>query len=72
VQEYNKTVGSFERRVLVSARKFPEHGIGTAREIAELGPVDVSAQPPQAIELAPHLAPEANDPPALPADASAA
>ena len=51
VQAYNQTVGSLERRVLVSARKFPEHGIGTDKQIAELPPVDKSTQQPQTIEL---------------------
>jgi DNA recombination protein RmuC len=51
VQAYNQTVGSLERRVLVSARKFPEHGIGTDKQVVELTPVDKSSQPPQTIEL---------------------
>ncbi len=51
VQAYNQTVGSLERRVLVSARKFPEHGIGTDKQIVELVPVDKSTQQPQTIEL---------------------
>ena len=51
VQAYNQTVGSFERRVLVSARRFPELGIGANKEIAALPPVDKSTQPPQTIEL---------------------
>jgi len=53
VQAYNQTVGSFERRVLVSARRFTEHGIDAAKEIVELSPVDKSTQPPQTVELAP-------------------
>jgi DNA recombination protein RmuC len=51
VQAYNQTVGSLERRVLVSARKFPEHGIGTDKQIVELAPIDKSTQQPQTIEL---------------------
>jgi DNA recombination protein RmuC len=51
VQAYNQTVGSFERRVLVSARKFPEHGVPTNRELPEVSPVEKSTQPPQTIEL---------------------
>jgi DNA recombination protein RmuC len=51
VQAYNQTVGSLERRVLVSARKFPEHGIGTDKQILELTPIDKSTQQPQTIEL---------------------
>jgi DNA recombination protein RmuC len=51
VQAYNQTVGSLERRVLVSARRFPDHGIGTDKQIVELTPVDKSTQQPQTIEL---------------------
>src|SRR3954464_7350432 len=51
VQEYNKTVGSFERRVLPGARKFTEHGIVPKKELQELDPLEVAAQPPQTVEL---------------------
>ena len=51
VSEYNKTVGSFERRVLPSARKFTEHGISPKKELQELDPVEISAQPPQTAEI---------------------
>jgi DNA recombination protein RmuC len=51
VQEYNKTVGSFERRVLPGARKFTEHGIVPKKELIELEPVELAAQPPQTLEL---------------------
>lgn len=51
VSEYNKTVASLEKRVLPSARKFAEHGITPKKELPELGPVEISAQPPQTVEL---------------------
>jgi DNA recombination protein RmuC len=51
VSEYNKTVGSLERRVLPSARKFTEHGVQPKKELPELEPVEISAQPPQTVEL---------------------
>jgi DNA recombination protein RmuC len=51
VQAYNQTVGSFERRVLVSARKFPEHGVTAQKELPDVAPLDKSSQPPQTLEL---------------------
>ena len=51
VLEYNKTIGSLERRVLPAARKFTEHGVVPKKELQELAPVEVSAQPPQTVEL---------------------
>jgi len=51
VQTYNQTVGSFERRVLVQARRFVEHGVESDKAIRELAPVETAAQPSQTVEL---------------------
>ena len=51
VQAYNQAVGSLERRVLVSARRFVEHGVGSDRELDAPAPIERSTQPPQTIEL---------------------
>ncbi len=40
VEAYNKVVGSFEGRVLPSARRFEELGITSAQEIATLEPIE--------------------------------
>jgi DNA recombination protein RmuC len=56
VRSYNETVGSLETRVLPSARKFKEHGIAPAGELAPLNVVDRSIRPVSAHELpAPEL-----------------
>ncbi len=44
VKAYNDAVGSFESRVLVQARKFPELGAGTTRDIPAIKPVEKSAR----------------------------
>src|SRR3954469_13680964 len=51
VQEYNKSVGSFERRVLPQARRFGEHGVTVSRELPSPAPIERAAQPPQTAEL---------------------
>lgn len=51
VHAYNQSVGSFERRVLVQARRFTEHGVGASRELPMLEQIDRSTQPPQTAEL---------------------
>jgi DNA recombination protein RmuC len=51
VQAYNQSVGSLERRVLVSARRFTEHGVGTDKSLEAPPPVTTTTQPPQTIEL---------------------
>jgi DNA recombination protein RmuC len=51
VQAYNQGVGSLERRVLVSARRFVEHGVGTDKALETPVPIELATQPPQTIEL---------------------
>lgn len=51
VKSYNEAVGSLETRVLPSARKFKEHGISPAAELAPLNVVDRGVRPVSAPEL---------------------
>ena len=51
VGAYNDAVGSLERSVLVSARRFPELGVPAAKEIVELEPIQQSTRAVQAPEL---------------------
>ena len=51
VDSYNKTVGTLEARVLVSARKFTELGAGSSKEIETVLPVEKAARIIQAPEL---------------------
>src|SRR6476469_7677369 len=51
VKSYNETVGSLETRVLPSARKFKEHGISPAAELAPLNVVERSVRSVTAPEL---------------------
>jgi DNA recombination protein RmuC len=65
VQAYNQTVGSLERRVLVSARRFTEQGVPATKELVIPAPVERSAQPPQTVELGPRVAADELAPPAV-------
>ncbi|HEY8316394.1 MAG TPA: DNA recombination protein RmuC [Gaiellaceae bacterium] len=51
VKSYNEAVGSLETRVLPSARKFKEHGVSPAAELAPLSVVDRGVRPVAAPEL---------------------
>ncbi|HEU5212205.1 MAG TPA: DNA recombination protein RmuC [Gaiellaceae bacterium] len=51
VRSYNETMGSLERRVLVTARRFKEHGAVASDDLAELAPIDRTTQLAQAPEL---------------------
>jgi DNA recombination protein RmuC len=52
VDAYNQAVGSLESRVLVSARRFVDHGVvAPDKDIPMLEPVDVTTRATQAPEL---------------------
>jgi DNA recombination protein RmuC len=53
IRSYNEAVGSLETRVLPSARKFKEHGVAPAAELAEVDVLDRSIRPVTAAELPP-------------------
>ena len=55
VRSYNETVGSLETRVLPSARKFKEHGISPAGELAPLNVVEPGVRAVNAPEIVPEL-----------------
>jgi DNA recombination protein RmuC len=63
VSAYNETVGSYEARVLPSARRFADHGaVSEGSDLPELEPVTVSARTVHASELQLDLGPELADP----------
>lgn len=45
VAKYNDSVGSFDSRVLVQARRFPELGVQTTRSLPEPETIDLSTRP---------------------------
>lgn len=77
VTAYNRAIGSFESRVLVSARQFPELGVvgSEAEGLGELTPIEASPRLLQALDLVPDMPDEddeAHDLHALPEGDSAA
>ena len=51
VEAFNKAAGSFESRVLITARKFKTHGAGAEKEIEVIKPIEKSPRTLQAAEL---------------------
>jgi len=70
VQAYNQTVGSLERRVLVSARKFGEHGVASPKELQSPAPIETTTTPPQTVELPAPALPVAQQLPTFGVDAA--
>ena len=52
VEAYNRTVGTIETRVLVTARRFKELGVSAAEPIPEVATVERTPRPLQAPEMA--------------------
>ena len=51
IEGYNKTIGSYERRVLPSARKFGEMSATSDDEISVFEPIDNQVRHIQNVEL---------------------
>jgi DNA recombination protein RmuC len=51
IAAYNRTMGSLESRVLVSARRFKELGVTSGDDVETLTPVDVAGRTPPAMEI---------------------
>jgi DNA recombination protein RmuC len=67
VSAYNETIGSYEARVLPSARRFAEHGaVSEGSELPELEPVTVSARTVQTAALQLDLGPDLAEQPRRP------
>ena len=49
VERYNDGVGSLESRVLVSARRFPELGVQTTKELPEAQPIETTVRAMQSV-----------------------
>lgn len=62
VEAYNRAVGTLERRVLVSARRFQELGAATTEPIQSPEPIDQATRALQADELAGLPSPEQDRP----------
>jgi DNA recombination protein RmuC len=63
VGAYNETIGSYEARVLPSARRFADHGaVAESSELPELEPVTVSARTVQSAALQLDLGPDLTEP----------
>jgi DNA recombination protein RmuC len=63
VSAYNETIGSYEARVLPSARRFADHGaVAESSELPELEPVTVSARTVQSAALQLDLGPDLTEP----------
>ncbi len=58
-ESYNSAIGSLERMVLPSARKFPELGIASSRQMVDAPPIERSIRLLQADEMTRVEAPEA-------------
>ncbi len=56
VGAYNQAVSSFEQRLLVTARKFPEHGV-TNDELPDVGQIE---RTPRELSALPHSAADAD------------
>jgi DNA recombination protein RmuC len=51
IAAYNKTMGSLESRVLVSARRFKDLGVASTDDIETLAPVEIAGRTPPAMEI---------------------
>jgi len=57
VEAFNETLGSLETRVLPAARRFPELGITSKSELAQIAPIDLAVRAATAPELSESPAP---------------